>query len=558
MVCKEDVLLWFKDLEGYRRLDVMYDLLNMCVPFEVRFLGTCIEEIGKHSYQELRGSAIIANDIDKLTKDTMLTRGLLEEGVRHRVLIYLSLLSAGNCKCANWFYKTLLRTEWVESRVLRGNVKDENLQSELLLLFTMGLHHPAFTFDQKNFFGNMLTHVIEQRECKRRITSKPFPGYSPGIGYNNLHTIISQHDALPVPAKTSTLCHNDPVPHTQQTQTIIPQVMQMWTRPGFIGQVHAPPEITPFPPPPSSPIVSEPSSPSPRAASPHRIYPLRSTTTGMQPSSHMVEVLPVYKPQVPLDPLSQPHLPPFSSDFISNDEDYSHIPDDKVREPPWLNPVMVRVDMKPPNGMRFPSYTKLPEDYCLGQMQTLNWDVGNSLQCSSSSSSSTNSLNQSPPDTPTVPTVPHHGPGRGETKSRLNGVPQQYINTGHLNIGLAVCDTPPPPHPAPTLNNCSVPYSNYPPQMTFAAIPNRSVYQPYRPPFSTPFNYPAPEMFSYTYPYVFLSSTPSHLPNRTSNCFNCGSVGHPGADCNGQTVEEITQKKAYTLEYNSPLPNAEK
>uniref|UniRef100_A0A1Y1L7R9 Uncharacterized protein n=1 Tax=Photinus pyralis TaxID=7054 RepID=A0A1Y1L7R9_PHOPY len=250
MVCKEDVLLWFKDLEGYKRLDVMYELLSMCVPFEVRFLGSCIEEIGKHSYQELRGSAIIANDIDKLTKDSTLTQGLFDEGVRHRVLIYLSLLSASNCKCANWLYKTLLRTEWVESCVLRGNVKDENLQSELLLLFTMGLYHPAFTFDQKNFFGNMLAHVIEQRECKKHLTTKPFPSYSPGMGYNHLQTIISQHDTPSVPVKTTTVCQTDRVPHPQQTQTIIPhpisgpvEVMQMWTRPGFIGQVHPPPEV---------------------------------------------------------------------------------------------------------------------------------------------------------------------------------------------------------------------------------------------------------------------------------------------------------------------------
>ncbi|KAB0800635.1 hypothetical protein PPYR_06375 [Photinus pyralis] len=567
MVCKEDVLLWFKDLEGYKRLDVMYELLSMCVPFEVRFLGSCIEEIGKHSYQELRGSAIIANDIDKLTKDSTLTQGLFDEGVRHRVLIYLSLLSASNCKCANWLYKTLLRTEWVESCVLRGNVKDENLQSELLLLFTMGLYHPAFTFDQKNFFGNMLAHVIEQRECKKHLTTKPFPSYSPGMGYNHLQTIISQHDTPSVPVKTTTVCQTDRVPHPQQTQTIIPhpisgpvEVMQMWTRPGFIGQVHPPPEISPFPPPPASPIVSESSSPCPsRTASPHRTYPIRSAT-GLQSPSQMVEVLPVYKPQVPPNPVSQPNLPPFGSAFISNDEDCTHIPDEKMRESPWINPVMVRVDMKPPNGIRLPPYSKLPEEYCLGQMQALNLDVDNSLQCSSSSSSSTNSLNHSPPDTPTVPTVPHHGPGRGETKPRMNGVPQQYVNTGHpnMNVGLPVCDTTPPPHPAPTLNNCSVPYSNYPPQVTLTAIPNRSVYQPYRPPFSAPFTYPTPEMFSYTYPYVFLSSTPSQLPNRTSNCFNCGAVGHAGADCNGQTVEDITQKKAYTLDYNSALPNAEK
>ncbi|KAK4880205.1 hypothetical protein RN001_008351 [Aquatica leii] len=568
MVCKEDVLLWFKDLEGYKRIDVMFELLNMCIPFEVRFLGSCIEEIGKHSYQELRGSAIIANDIDKLTKDTTLSQGLLDEGVRHRVLIYLSLLSSSNCKCANWFYKTLLRTEWVESCVSRGNCKDENLQSELLLLFTMGLHHPAFTFDQKHFFGNMLAQVLEQRECKKHIVSKPFSNYLPGFGYNNIQKIISQNDMSSVPVKTPTICHGEPIPH-QHPQGLVAhpvttpvELMQMWGRPGFVGSG---PEIAPFPPLPTSPLVSQPTSPSPsRAASPHRTYPLRPIT-GLQPPNQMVEVMPAYAPPVPLDPISQPNIPSFSSDFVANDEDFTQIPDEKLRDSPWLNPVMVRVDMKPPNGMRLPSScAKVPEQYFLDQVQALNLEGENSLHCSSSSSSSNNSINQSPPDTPTtVPSVPHHGPGRGD-KSRMNGVPP-YGNAGppNINVGPPVCDTTPPPHPAPALNNCSVPYTNYPPQVTLTAIPNRSVFhytQHYRPPFSAPFNYHPPEIYSYSCPYipVVFSSTPSQVPHRNTNCFNCGAVGHAGADCGGQTIEDITQKKAYTLEYNSPLPDTDK
>lgn len=182
MVCKEDVLSWFKDLESYRRIDVMYEMLNMCVPFEVRFLGTCIEEIGKHSYQELRGPAIIANDVEKLSKDTSLAQGILDEHARHRVLLYISLLSARNCKCANWFYTNLFRTDWLEDYIVKGNFKDDNLQSELLLLFTMGVHHPAFSFEQKLFFGKMLSLLIEYRE--NQMSAKPsvfYASHPPGI-----------------------------------------------------------------------------------------------------------------------------------------------------------------------------------------------------------------------------------------------------------------------------------------------------------------------------------------------------------------------------------------
>lgn len=96
MVCKEDVLLWFKDLEGYERIDVLYKLLNMCIPFELRFLSSCIEDFGKHSYQELRGSAVNSNDTDRLSKDLLgyPQKNLFDESVRHRVLISVSLLSS--------------------------------------------------------------------------------------------------------------------------------------------------------------------------------------------------------------------------------------------------------------------------------------------------------------------------------------------------------------------------------------------------------------------------------------------------------------------------------
>lgn len=186
MVCKEDVLTWFKDLDSYQRIDVMYELLNMCGPFEIRFLGTCIEEIGKHNYQELRGPMITANDIDKLSRDSSLVQssGLLDECVRHRLLIHISLLSGRNCTCANWFYKNLLSTNKIQDYIIKSRCKDDNVQNEFLLLYTMALHHPAFTFEQKTVFGKLLTELLEQKEGKMR--SSPQPGhycYPPGFGY---------------------------------------------------------------------------------------------------------------------------------------------------------------------------------------------------------------------------------------------------------------------------------------------------------------------------------------------------------------------------------------
>lgn len=179
MVCKEDVISWFKDAAAYRRIDVMCSLLNMCIPFELRYLGTCIEELGKHDYQELRGAAITANDMDKLARELSSSKGVLETNTRHRLTIYLSLLHSHNYRCANWLYCTVFRNEPLDTLV--GNVlKDNNnLHTELLLLFTMALNHPAFTFDQKSYFGEIIARLSEP-EIPQQSQNPPCP---PGLGY---------------------------------------------------------------------------------------------------------------------------------------------------------------------------------------------------------------------------------------------------------------------------------------------------------------------------------------------------------------------------------------
>lgn len=114
-----------------------------------------------------------------------LIQGLLEKGVRHRVLIYLSLLSSRNCQCATWLYKALLRSDALETFILKENVKDESLHSELLLLFTMGLYHPAFTFEQKSYIGGMLVVLVQQWDQRERglhASPRPFSSYPPGLG----------------------------------------------------------------------------------------------------------------------------------------------------------------------------------------------------------------------------------------------------------------------------------------------------------------------------------------------------------------------------------------
>ncbi|XP_044751062.1 extensin-2 isoform X1 [Coccinella septempunctata] len=585
MVCKEDVLLWFKDLDSYKRIDVLYDLLNMCLPFELRFLGSCVEEIGKHTYQELRGPALLANDYEKLTKDATLNQSLLDDTIRHRVLIYLSLLSSKNYTVANWLYKNFLRTECVEEFLLKTSVKSDNLLSEFLLLYTMALHHPAFTFEQKLFFGNLLNRLVEYKEHKNRFSPKPsMYGYPPGFGFPTFKA-ANTTDSSSIPIKANmTMSYGDlKVPLASLHPMVPPQqpldyTATIWNRPG----VHcgAPEfQVPPFPPPPSiSPLVSQAGTPThSRSTSPHRTTTtvnVRMPLTARPPPAPLpnvdvmpppvASVLPPLSQPVSIDPLPHSSLPPMfganSADLKLPDDELNQLPDAQLAETPWIPPRGIVPDnLKPPNGLCYPPQYphKMPVPYLIEQMQALNMEGENSLHHSNSSSNS--SLNQSPPETPTV--MPH-GPGRGPEKPRMNGIPPPPPSTTFINNLPPMCDTTPPP---PAFNNCTVPYTSYP--ATFNQMPpNRSIFQyttqPYcRPHFSAPFpNYQNSEntIPPYTVPYVsILYSSPQFPPRHPTGCYNCGATGHIGQDCTAQNIEEITQKKAFSLDYNNAIRDAE-
>lgn len=186
MVCKEDILTWFQDLESYKRIDMLCELINMCLPFELRFVGSFLEETGKHSYQALRQRALAANDYEKLEKDTSLKdRTLYEENIRHLMLINVSLLKSRNYNVANWYSKNFLRTDYIEELVVKE--KNEIVQNELLLLYTMATRHPAFSFDQKQFYNRILVRLYELRDGKsnKSCTYRYPPGFEHPNFYRN-------------------------------------------------------------------------------------------------------------------------------------------------------------------------------------------------------------------------------------------------------------------------------------------------------------------------------------------------------------------------------------
>lgn len=211
----------------------------------------------------------------------------------------------------------------------------------------------------------------------------------------------------------------------------------------------------------------------------------------------------------------------------------------ELEKAPWLDAVALPHNIKIPNGMLpiLPNKLQppLPANYLANELQQLKLDE--TLQCLSSSASSHSSDSQTPPDTPTDPAIAPHGPGRGRS-----------LNGGHaLPPGL------PPPHEL--YANCSVPYTHQPYQISH--FNNRSLFfsQSYRP------QYPPGEIIynPFHYPYVPVPYSSGAAPQSKATCYNCGLSGHSGPDCKESTIEEITQKTGFQLDYKTPPePSADK
>lgn len=158
MICKEDLVVWFKNLESYRRIDVMCTLLNLCLPFELRFLGTCLEELGRRDAQDLRGIELRVNNPQDFNTDV----GSFQTGqptdikMRRKMALYLALMRACNRTGVNELYKTLDR--WGDRDFTKFS--DGDPLQELLLVYTMATNHPVFSFEQRLKCGEIYSKIL--------------------------------------------------------------------------------------------------------------------------------------------------------------------------------------------------------------------------------------------------------------------------------------------------------------------------------------------------------------------------------------------------------------
>ncbi|XP_005093273.1 proline-rich protein 36 [Aplysia californica] len=203
MVRKEDLCDWFKNLQAPKRLDYMCGLLHMCLPLELRFVGSVLEDLAKKDFHFLRDKEIKANSPQDLSSNE--SSSLADSNLRGKFLIALALMNSANVQCADIIY-SILKTAESHFESLAGSILlDKKAAEEIELILTMAVHHPAFKMRQKLYLGDI------QKLVQRRI-------YELHGSHEERELLLPPHGSLPghVPVYPS---QTSPVP--QQSERVL-------------------------------------------------------------------------------------------------------------------------------------------------------------------------------------------------------------------------------------------------------------------------------------------------------------------------------------------------
>ena len=148
MIKKEIVLSWFKGLSGDDRIDLMCNLLDCSLPWEIRFFHTFIEAQVQRDYPVFRQAESTANN----PTDVSCLFCLDDSHIRRKLLVCLALLHSSNRQAAAVMFGIL--NDYQPSALV-----EEEFSTELSLLLTMSAHHPAFSFHHKHILQTKLKQL---------------------------------------------------------------------------------------------------------------------------------------------------------------------------------------------------------------------------------------------------------------------------------------------------------------------------------------------------------------------------------------------------------------
>lgn len=143
MVCKEEICTWFKELSPHKRVDIMCGMLHLCLPLELRFLGSYVEDLAKKDFNHLREAEGKANSRNEMSK----FKDADGKAFRSKMAVYLALLHSSNTSCSSVIYELL--ENHIQNSLSVINGLDGTAIHSILLVLAMAMNHPAFTFHQK-------------------------------------------------------------------------------------------------------------------------------------------------------------------------------------------------------------------------------------------------------------------------------------------------------------------------------------------------------------------------------------------------------------------------
>ncbi|XP_072267919.1 zinc finger CCHC domain-containing protein 2 isoform X2 [Pyxicephalus adspersus] len=169
---REAVYEWFvQSLGPAQRLEFACGLLGLCNPLELRFLGSCLEDLARKDCHYLRDCETRANGLGGEAG----LGDVSDRASRSKLIICLALLSSENREVAGRLYRLLLLPAMGAERLLEawedGEMKPGERaasREELLLLFTMASLHPAFSFHQRVTLRERLEQLREALCTKSR------------------------------------------------------------------------------------------------------------------------------------------------------------------------------------------------------------------------------------------------------------------------------------------------------------------------------------------------------------------------------------------------------
>lgn len=156
-------MVWFRQLESYKRIDAMCTLLTSCLSFELRFLGTYLEDLASRDYEGLRSIELRVSNAPDLVQNLATCQQAVptDQRVRRMMAMYLALIRNVNRKCCNELYKTL--ELWGRPECMDKYVgQDELFVQELLLIYIMAKNHPVLGFEQRLKCAEVFQMLYEQ------------------------------------------------------------------------------------------------------------------------------------------------------------------------------------------------------------------------------------------------------------------------------------------------------------------------------------------------------------------------------------------------------------